>query len=126
MIDRAGYRANIGIILANSKGQLFWGKRVGREAWQFPQGGMHENESPEGTLYRELREEIGLNPKEVRIIGCTRHWLRYRIPKRFIRDTRPLCIGQKQLWYLLRLESNDSAIHLEQSAKPEFDAWTWV
>ncbi len=126
MIDSSGFRPNIGIVLANRKAQVFWGKRLNRDAWQFPQGGMHDDETPEDTLYRELREEIGLRPKDVSILGRTRHWLRYRIPKRLIRDTHPICIGQKQLWYLLMLEGEDDIIHLNYTEKPEFDGWEWV
>lgn len=126
MIDSSGFRPNIGIILANKAGQVFLAKRKGRAAWQFPQGGMLENERPEQTLFRELAEEVGLQEKDVCILGRTRHWLRYRIPKRFIRDTRPACIGQKQLWYLLQLITADSAIHLDTTQKPEFDGWEWV
>lgn len=126
IIDSSGYRLNIGIILANAAGKLFWAKRVGRDAWQFPQGGMHQGESPEVTLYRELREEIGLRSEDVSILARTRHWLRYQIPKRLIRNTRPICIGQKQIWYLLRLEGGDELIHLDHTSKPEFDHWEWV
>lgn len=126
MIDSSGFRHNIGIILANDTGQILWAKRVGRDAWQFPQGGMHENETPEETLFRELKEEIGLEESEVTVLGRTRNWLRYRIPERLIRDTRPLCVGQKQLWYLLRLEAEDSQISFNFTEKPEFDEWKWV
>lgn len=126
VIDTGGFRPNVGIILTNKLGQLFLAKRIGREAWQFPQGGVHEQEELEEALFRELKEEIGLQKNDVSIIGRTRHWLRYKIPKRLIRDTRPYCIGQKQLWYLLRLEAEDTAIHLATTEKPEFDAWQWV
>lgn len=126
MIDPSGYRPNVGIILANHTGQIFWAKRVGRDAWQFPQGGMNQDETPEDTLFRELKEEIGLNETDVTLVARTRHWLRYRLPPRLIRDTQPKCIGQKQLWYLLRLESGDDCIHLDATLKPEFDEWRWV
>ncbi len=126
MIDSSGFRLNVGIILANQAGRLFWAKRLGRDAWQFPQGGMHEGETPDDTMFRELTEEIGLRERDVKILGRTRNWLRYRLPKRLIRDTLPICIGQKQLWYLLRLESGDDAIHFDHTIKPEFDAWEWV
>lgn len=128
VIDANGFRPNVGIILCNREGKLFLAKRINRDAWQFPQGGVHEKESIEEALFRELKEEIGLEPKDVDILGRTRHWLRYRIPKRLIRDSdsRPYCIGQKQLWYLLRLESEETAIHLATTLKPEFDAWQWV
>lgn len=126
MIDSSGFRPNVGIILANHAGQLFWAKRIGRDAWQFPQGGMHEGETPEQAMFRELHEEIGLSENEVTILGRTGNWLRYRIPKRLIRDTRPLCVGQKQLWYLLLLEKDEKIIQLDHTPKPEFDAWEWV
>ncbi len=127
LIDVKGFRSNIGIILANKEDQVLWGKRVGkREAWQFPQGGMHEGETPEQTLFRELNEEIGLSKSDVSIVGRTRHWLRYRIPKHMIRKTEPVCIGQKQLWFLLRLETDESRINLEKTVKPEFAHWQWV
>ena len=103
MIDEDGYRPNVGIILANREGQVLWARRVGQDAWQFPQGGIAENESPEDALYRELREEIGLQDHDVEIVGCTSGWLRYRLPKRFLRyRSRPLCIGQKQKWFAFR------------------------
>lgn len=126
MIDASGFRANIGIILANHRAQVLWAKRVGREAWQFPQGGMHAEESPEQTLFRELQEEIGLTERDVTILGRTRHWLKYRIPRRMIRKALPLCIGQKQLWFLLRLETEENFIRFDNTQKPEFDHWEWV
>lgn len=126
MIDSSGYRQNIGIILANHRGQVFWAKRLGRDAWQFPQGGMHNDETLEQTLFRELQEEIGLGESDVTILGRTRHWLRYRIPTRLIRRTEPACIGQKQIWYLLRLEASEDQIHFNFTEKPEFDGWQWV
>lgn len=127
MIDSNGFRLNVGIILTNHDDQVFWGKRVGRrDAWQFPQGGVHEKEKPEDTLYRELREEIGLRKTDVTLLGRTRHWLKYRLPSRFIRKSSPECIGQKQIWFLLRLESEESAIHFNDTGKPEFEHWQWV
>ncbi len=127
MIDSDGFRPNVGIILANDTGQVLWARRIGQDAWQFPQGGINDNESPEQAMYRELKEEVGLNPKDVQIVGCTRGWLRYRLPKRMIRyHSKPLCIGQKQKWFLLRLTADDSAVSFEHSGKPEFDGWRWV
>lgn len=126
-IDASGYRANVGIVLTNGAGQLFWAKRAGMDAWQFPQGGIGPGESVESAMYRELREEIGLMPEHVEILGYTRHWLRYRLPQRFIRrNTRPVCIGQKQIWYLLRLIADDEMVQLDASSDPEFDHWCWI
>ena len=59
MIDKDGFRPNVGIILANSHGQVLWAKRLGWDAWQFPQGGIDAHETPEQALFRELKEEIG-------------------------------------------------------------------
>ncbi len=127
MIDSQGYRANVGIILSNRDGKLLWARRLGQDNWQFPQGGIRKNETHEQALYRELHEEIGLYPGDVEIIGSTRGWLRYRLPKRYIRHgTKPLCIGQKQRWFILRLLSDDSQVRLDASETPEFDDWRWV
>lgn len=127
MIDSQGYRANVGIILSNREGRVLWARRLGQDSWQFPQGGIKMNETPEEALFRELREEIGLTPEQVEIVGSTRGWLRYRLPKRFIRfRSRPLCIGQKQRWYVLRLLVDDDAVRLDVSDKPEFEEWRWV
>ncbi|MCL5260219.1 MAG: RNA pyrophosphohydrolase [Gammaproteobacteria bacterium] len=128
MIDRDGFRLNIGIILSNDQGQLFWGKRVGSaDAWQFPQGGMLPYETIYETMYRELTEEIGLNKNDVEIIGVTKRWLRYRLPHHMRRYFQsPLCIGQKQKWFLLKLTSKEENICLTCTAKPEFVSWKWV
>src|SRR3990167_6400614 len=96
-------------------------------AWQFPQGGMKEDETPEQTMYRELKEEIGLNPEDVHILGSTRRWLRYRLPHRLVRHyTKPLCIGQKQKWFLLRLANHEAKIDVSGHDDPEFESWAWV
>lgn len=127
MIDAEGYRANVAIVLSNSQGQLFWAKRIGMDAWQFPQGGIRRNESNQKAMYRELQEETGLLPEHVKIIGCTQDWLRYQLPKRFIRrHSSPICIGQKQIWYLLELVADESEVRLDACKKPEFDHWRWV
>jgi len=126
-IDAEGFRANVGIVLANSAGQLFWAKRIGMDAWQFPQGGIRPREPLEMAMYRELREEIGLLPEHVQIIGCTSDWLKYELPERFIRkNSRPICRGQKQRWYLLRLLGDEQAVRLDLSDTPEFDSWRWI
>lgn len=126
MIDENGFRLNVGIILTNKSGELFWGRRLGQEAWQFPQGGIHENESLEEALYRELHEEVGIKAEQVAMVAESRHWLSYRLPKRLVRDGQPTCIGQKQKWFLLRLLGKDQEIQLDASIKPEFDHWRWV
>ena len=127
MVDADGFRPNVGIILANPAGHLFWARRVGQDAWQFPQGGIRRHEAPEEALFRELYEEVGLGPAHVEVIGCTRGWLRYRLPERFIRHhRRPLCIGQKQRWYILRFLGDEADVCLSRAERPEFDDWRWV
>ena len=117
----------MGIILTNPDGQLLWARRIHQDAWQFPQGGIRESESAEDALYRELHEEVGLLQDHVEIIGSSRDWLRYHLPEHLIRHERqPLCIGQKQRWFLLRLTGNDEDVRLDACARPEFDHWRWV
>ena len=126
MLDRDGFRPNVGIILLNQKNQVFWGKRIRTHSWQFPQGGIERGETPEQALFRELQEEVGLQPEQVRIVARTRDWLRYEVPDRYIRkDARGHYKGQKQIWYLLQLVVPDHALNLRSSKHPEFDAWRW-
>lgn len=127
LIDAQGFRANVGIILTDSRGHVFWARRMGQSGWQFPQGGIQAGENPEQALFRELAEEIGLRPEHVTVLGSTRQWLRYQLPPRYQRHkSLPLCIGQKQLWFLLRFTGEEADVHLDASATPEFDAWRWV
>ena len=126
MLDKDGYRPNVGIILLNSKNEVFWGKRVKQHSWQFPQGGIKHGESPEQAMFRELWEEVGLRPEHVRIVGRTREWLRYQVPDQWIRrDLRGNYRGQKQIWFLLRLVGRDCDVSLRATTHPEFDAWRW-
>src|SRR5690349_10037764 len=127
MIDEHGYRSGVGIILVNANRQVFLGKRLGMDAWQFPQGGIRQDETFEQTMYRELQEEIGLQPQDVNIMAQSKVWLRYDLPKRLIRRrTQPVCIGQKQKWFLLRLVNPKAQINLLATDDPEFDSWAWV
>ncbi len=127
MIDTEGFRANVGIIICNKSGQVFWARRLGQHSWQFPQGGIDEGETAEQAMYRELNEEVGLTEKDVKIEAVTRNWLRYKLPKRLVRKgSAPVCIGQKQKWFLLSLTCKESDINLALSGHPEFDDWRWV
>lgn len=127
MIDAEGYRLNVGIILSNDEGRVFWARRAGMRSWQFPQGGIRVDEEPDAAMFRELYEEVGLDRQYVEIIARTKGWLRYQLPERFIRRrSLPLCIGQKQIWYILRLTGTEANIRLDCSERPEFDRWCWV
>jgi putative (di)nucleoside polyphosphate hydrolase len=126
MLDRDGFRPNVGIILLNQRSQVFWGKRIRTHSWQFPQGGIDRGENPEQAMYRELHEEVGLLPQHVNVLARTRDWLRYEVPDRFIRrDARGHYKGQKQIWFLLQLVGHDWDLNLRATDHPEFDAWRW-
>ena len=126
-IDNEGFRANVGIILANADGRLLLAGRVGNRGWQFPQGGLMPDEDVEQAMYRELKEEVGLEASDVEVLGVTEDWLRYRLPDKFVRrGSKPLCIGQKQRWFVLRLLSDDERVRLDLSDTPEFERWRWV
>ena len=126
MIDKEGYRPNVGIVILNDDNKVLWAKRVAEDAWQFPQGGINEGESPEVAMYRELMEEVGLSSDHVKIIGKTKNWLRYDVPTQWMRsDSNTHFRGQKQLWFLLKFIGKDSDIFLTNSESPEFDSWRW-
>lgn len=127
MIDSDGFRPNVGIIITNDEGKVFWARRIGQNAWQFPQGGIKAEESAEQALFRELEEEVGLRREHVEILGATEGWLRYRLPRHLVRrHRRPVCIGQKQVWFMLRLRGMETDVCLDGCAQPEFDHWTWL
>ena len=128
LVDADGFRPNVGIILTKPGVGVLWARRVGGfDAWQFPQGGIHDGESAEEALYRELFEEVGLHEHQVRVVARTKGWLRYRLPKRLRRyNSTPGFVGQKQKWYLLEMLAEDHSVKVDHGAKPEFDAWEWV
>jgi len=127
VIDPDGYRPNVGIVLVREDQSVFWARRIHDSGWQFPQGGINSDETPLEAMYRELHEETGLLPQHVDVLGATPGWLRYRLPKRYRRThQKPLCIGQKQVWYLLRLVAEEGNICLSGAGKPEFDSYRWV
>lgn len=79
-------------------------------------------------MYRELYEEVGLSKKDVRLLWASKYWLKYKLPKRLVRNegSGPVCIGQKQRWFLLQLIGDESLINLKTTKNPEFDGWRWV
>jgi putative (di)nucleoside polyphosphate hydrolase len=126
-IDSQGFRANVGIVLMRAGGELFLGGRRDGRGWQFPQGGVRRHEHPEQALFRELHEEVGLGPADVELLASTGRWLRYRLPRQYVRRRgSPLCIGQKQRWFLLRMLADESRLNFQATAEPEFDSGRWV
>jgi len=127
VVDKDGFRANVGIVISDGKGKVFLAKRVGQQSWQFPQGGIDKGESVEQALYRELYEEVGLESSDVKIIQRTKRWLHYRIPEAMQRKrSKPLCIGQKQKWFFLQMTGDAAKVRFDTSGTPEFDDWEWV
>lgn len=128
MIDQDGYRENVGIVIVDEVGQVLLAKRCRKKnAWQFPQGGIKDDEEPEQAMYRELAEELGVLAHMVEILAVSKHWYSYRLPIGYWRlESEPLVVGQKQKWFLLRPSGSDFKLNLNYSAKPEFDAWEWV
>ena len=126
-IDAQGFRANVGIVLIRDGGDVFLGGRSDGRGWQFPQGGVRTDEVPEQAVFRELREEVGLERNDVEVLASTRDWLRYRLPSQYVRRrSKPLCIGQKQRWFLLRMLGDEQRLRFDVTARPEFDTWRWV
>ena len=125
-VDTEGYRANVAIVVCNGRGQVLWARRSRRDGWQFPQGGVEQDETVEEAAFRELYEEIGLRPEHVKLLARTYSWLRYDVPSFNSRSPRSNFRGQKQLWFLFQMLGKDSDVCLDRVSKPEFDRWRWV
>ena len=124
--DAEGFRLNVGIILLNQQERVFWGQRIQRDSWQFPQGGISNNESLVDSMYRELYEEVGLKDQDVTIVSQSQNWYSYKLPEQYMRKNNPKVLGQKQKWFLLKLQSDEEQICLNKTECPEFLDWVWV
>ena len=122
-----GYRLNVGLIISNNEGKLLLCKRKGMNSWQFPQGGIDNNESPLNTAQRELFEEVGIQSKSTKLISSIDGWLKYDVPKksRRRRFLNKKFKGQKQKWFLFRLKE-DVKISFENDPDNEFEDYKWV
>ena len=122
------YRACAGVVLVNADGHVFAGRRIDHDqgAWQMPQGGIDEGETPRDAALRELEEETGVSRDLVEIEGETDDWLLYDLPDALLgRIWKGKYRGQRQKWLLCRFRGQDGDIDID-TAHPEFSAWTWM
>lgn len=122
------YRPCVGVMLVNSDGQVFVGQRNDRDhdAWQMPQGGMDEGETPRDAALRELWEETGIAAKDVLVLAETADWLHYDLPHDVVPHIwHGRFRGQKQKWFLLRFKGGDADIDIA-TKHPEFTRWKWM
>ena len=117
------YRLGVGIVVLSEAGLILVAKRRAiKKAWQMPQGGIDNDETPCQAAMRELKEEIGTN--NVEILAETKQWVYYDIPRDFRASLK--WRGQKQKWILVRFIGHDDEVTIEQTDTSEFDAWQWV
>lgn len=120
------YRLGVGITLFNNEGLVWVGRRIDtKNAWQMPQGGIEDDDSPAEAALRELEEEVGTANAE--LMAETRDWLTYDLPPPVLRRTwRGRFRGQKQKWFAARFLGDESEIDLNAHHSPEFEEWKWV
>ena len=126
-VSKLEYRKNVGMVLINTKGYIFAGKRLDNntDAWQMPQGGIDEGETPEVAAFRELSEETGIHHNKARLIGATSGWLSYEIPLELIPKLwNGQYRGQKQKWFAFEFLGKDNDININ-TQEPEFSQWAW-
>jgi putative (di)nucleoside polyphosphate hydrolase len=124
------YRRGVGVVLLNAtgknRGRVFVAQRIDTKepAWQMPQGGIDDGETPRQAAMRELHEEIGTD--KARIVGVTPHWLTYDLPADLQNKVwKGKYRGQKQKWFLMRFTGVDADINLDTD-HPEFSTWKWL
>lgn len=125
-IAQLPYRRGVGIVLLNAQNKVFVAQRLDspEPAWQFPQGGIDQDEDPFLAAKRELWEETGVTSAE--LIAETPDWLRYDLPIALVPKVwKGRYRGQEQKWYAFRFLGDDSEIRID-GEHPEFSAWRWM
>ena len=125
MLSPPDYRAGVGIVLVNSRGLVFAGKRRDNRdhPWQMPQGGLQEGETPRRAVLREAQEELGTGLLSV--LEFRPDWLYYDYPTAESSRRAALYRGQRHLWYLLSFNGRDGDIDIA-GPEGEFSEWRWT
>lgn len=122
------YRPCVGVVLIDARGMVFAGQRIDNPApaWQMPQGGIDEGETPREAAYRELREETGVTRDKVEFVGKTHGWVTYDLPPELLGKVwGGKYRGQRQKWFLLRFKGQDADVKIA-TEHPEFATWRWI
>ena len=119
-------RTGVGIVVLNSKNQVFVGKRRDNptDKWQMPQGGVDPGETLEKAMKRELEEETSI--KSIKVLKVLDYWLEYELPPSLLGIIwKGKYRGQKQKWFITRFIGSENEINLKTKS-PEFLEWKWI
>jgi putative (di)nucleoside polyphosphate hydrolase len=108
------------VVAPDGRRVLAFERADSRGSWQLPQGGIGEDEDAQIAVWREVREETGLGPADLELVGLSAGWTVYAYPAGIGRGKH---LGQVHRWCWFRLR--------DEHAEPrpdgrEFVAWQWV